>query len=149
MRPGAEKAELAIIGCAVAGLALFGRRLPETIELGSLVAVCALGLLGQGLVRDLHVLASRRTQAPTEEAACMCVESTIGLGAVLAGVFLTALGVAREIRVPSWLWPILGLCVWLAGYAIKDWVIQWSPWRLRRIKDHGSMIVRWRAGRRS
>ena len=74
----------------------------------------------------------------------MCLESTVGLSGVVAGVVFTVAGAPSVVAVAEWVWPMAGALVWLAGYAMKDVVIQWSPWKLRRVKDHGSLIVRWR-----
>lgn len=143
----AERIELGLIVVATGVLAANARRLPSSLELGSLLAVAALALLGQGLVRDLWLLTKQGRAdgaAPVEEARCMCVESTVGLSGVLAGVVLTAVGVPMVVSLPAWVWPGAGALVWLGGFAMKDLVIQWSPWKLRRVKDHGSILVRWR-----
>lgn len=143
----AEKIELGLVALATGELATIADRLPSSLELGSLLAVAALALLGQGLVRDLWLLTKQRRAggtAPVEEARCMCLESTVGLAGVVAGVVLTAAGVPVVVSLPAWAWPAAGGAVWLGGFAMKDLVIQWSPWKLRRVKDHGSIWVRWR-----
>jgi hypothetical protein len=144
----AEKVELGLVAAAVAAVATSAKRLPVSLELGSLFAIAALALFGQGLLRDVWLLARRRragaTAAHTEEARCMCMESTIGLSGVLVGVVLTAAGVPVVIPLATWTWPVGGALVWGAGFTMKDVVIQWSPWKLRRVKDHGSILVRWR-----
>lgn len=143
----AEKVELGLIALATGALVVFAEHLPVSLELGSLMAVSALALLGQGLVRDVWLLIRQRRAGGTthvEEARCMCVESTVGLSGVLAGVVLTAVGVPVAVSLPAWVWPVSGALVWLGGFAMKDFVIQWSPWGLRRVKNHGSILVRWR-----
>lgn len=147
MATRAEKVELGLIVLAVAGVAAVAAKLPDRLEVGSVFAVAALALLGQGLLRDLWLLAKQRKAGNgvhQEEARCMCLESTVGLGGVLIGVLLTALAVPFGIRMAEWAWPLAGGLVWGAGFAIKDVVIQWKPWKLRRVKDHGSILVRWR-----
>lgn len=147
MTTRAEKVELGLILLAVAGVAAGAGYLPERLELGSFFAVAALALLGQGLLRDLWLLAKQRKAGSgvhQEEARCMCMESTVGLGGVLIGVLLTALAVPVTVRMAEWVWPLAGGLIWGAGFAIKDVVIQWKPWKLRRVKDHGSILVRWR-----
>lgn len=142
-----EKIEIGLIVLAVAVLATQAIRLPASLELGSLLAIAALALLGQGLLRDGWLLARQRKEggaAHREEASCLCLESTVGLTGVLAGVVLTAMAVPVVVPVAAWAWPLAGGVVWGAGFAIKDLVIQWSPWKLRRVKDHGSILVRWR-----
>ncbi len=144
----AEKIELVLVALAVCGLALWSDRLPFSLELGSALAIGALALLGQGLMRDLWLLNRQRSiggkEVKHEELRCMCLESTIGLAGVLAGVVLTAAAVTLRVKLAAWFWPSAGATVWIAGFLIKDVVIQWSPWRLRRVKDHGSILVRWR-----
>ncbi len=147
MATRAERIELALVAAAVALTAVAAPRLPRSVELGSLGASAALALLGQGFLRDLWRLRRQRVappDKPAEEARCLCVESTIGLTGVLTGVALTALGVTWRVGLPAWAWPALGTLVWAAGYAMKDLVLQWRPWRVRRMRDHGSIIVRWR-----
>jgi len=143
----AEKIELGLVALATAVLAWSAVHLPDTLELGSFLAVAALALLGQGLVRDLWLLTKQRKAGDTahrEEARCMCMESTVGLGGVLVGVLLTAFAVPVTVRMADWAWPLAGGLIWAAGFSIKDVVIQWSPWKVRRVKDHGSILVRWR-----
>ncbi|HTJ79112.1 MAG TPA: hypothetical protein VL357_08960 [Rariglobus sp.] len=145
----AEKTELGLISLTVGVVVFVSGRLPASLELGSLLAVAALALLGQGLVRDLWLLSRQKQQAAGGgvrhgEMKCMCLESTVGLGGVFAGVVLSAAAVPVVVSVPSWSWPVAGAVVWGVGFAMKDVVIQWSPWRLRRVKDHGSILVRWR-----
>lgn len=132
---------------AVAGLSAGAGYFPAELELGSFLALGALALLGQGLLRDLWLLSKQRKaggEAHQEEARCMCMESTVGLGGVLTGVLLTALAVPFAIRMAGWAWPLLGGLVWGSGFGVKDVVIQWAPWKIRRVKNHGSILVRWR-----
>lgn len=144
----AETIELCLVGIAVGGLCACSGRLPGTVEMGSLTASAALALLGQGLGRDLWLLAKQRKPGEgtvREEARCLCLESTVGLTGVLAGVVMTvAMATPVVVDMAPWVWPVAGAAVWGAGFAMKDIVIQWSPWKLRRVKDHGSILVRWR-----
>ncbi len=143
----AEKIELGLILLATGIVAAIAVHLPAELELGSFLAVAALALLGQGLVRDLWLLTKQRkvgVDAHREEARCMCMESTVGLGGVLVGVLLTAFAVPVTVQMAEWAWPLAGGHIWGAGFSIKDVVIQWSPWKVRRVKDHGSILVHWR-----
>lgn len=141
---------IAVAVLLVAVLAAVGR-LPARVELGSLLAIAALALLLQGFVRDLHILARLRREgaspAAEQEMSCICLESTIGLGAIMVGVGLTAIGLALPVPMPAPLWPLLGAVVWGFGYVTRDVVLQWSPWALRRVRGHGSLVVRWKAAR--
>jgi hypothetical protein len=145
-----EPWSIALAVSVVAGVAALGG-LPARMELGSLLATAALALLLQGFVRDLHTLARLRREGAApgseQEMACICLESTIGLSAILVGVGLTASGLALPVSTPAGLWPLVAGAVWSFGYMTRDVVLQWSPWALRRVRDHGSLVVRWRAAR--
>jgi hypothetical protein len=143
----AERVELGFIMLGMCVLAFSVGTLPERVEVGSVLAIAALALLLQGLVRDVWLLWKQRrsgTAGAPEEARCMCVESTVGLAGVLVGVLLTALAVEAEVPIAAWAWPMAAGGVWGAGFLMKDHVIQWKPWKVRRVKDHGSILVRWR-----
>lgn len=143
----ADSIELGLIAPAVGAVGVAADTLPDSMELGSVFAIAALALLLQGLVRDVGLLMKqRRAGVPgvREEARCMCVESTVGLAGVLTGVLLTAFAVTVSVPIAAWAWPLAGGLVWGAGFLMKDLVIQWRPWKVRRVKDHGSILVRWR-----
>jgi hypothetical protein len=145
MLPRAEKIEAALIGLSVAVVALESTHFPESLEAGALVAGAALALLLQGFARDVCSLAhGGRDRVPGESAACICAESTVGLSGVLVGLAFTLAGVGGAIALKQWVWPVLAALVWSQGFMMKDFVIQWRPWAIRRIKDHGSIIVKLR-----
>ncbi len=143
-----EKIELAAIpatGAVILGLA------PRTgfrAGLGELVAAAALLLLLQGFFRDLWLLraARRRTSAePPRRARCLCVESALGLTGVVAGIGLTGFGLPGVVAFTA---PGLALAVVLttsAGFLLKDFVFEWSPWKLYREKNHAQVIFRWKS----
>lgn len=146
----ATTVELGAVVAAVVVVALAAPRMPETLEIGSLAAVLSLALLGQGFVRDVITLMRRKaatTNQHQEEAQCLCLESTIGLGGVLAGILLTVTMADARVSLSPATWPAMALVIWLSGTAIKDLVFQWHPVAIRRIVDHGSIVVRLRAGR--
>jgi hypothetical protein len=134
-----------LIGLSVAVVALESKHLPESLETGTLVVGAALALLLQGFARDVYLLArSRRNRVPCESAACICAESTVGLSGVLVGLAFTLEGVGSIIVLKWWVWPVLASFVWSLGFIMKDFVIQWRPWAIRRIEDHGSIIIKLR-----
>lgn len=141
------KAELAMIPAAGAGFWLASPLLPARPGLGTLLLVAAVLLLAQGLVRDLALLARRRRRAPTEQprsARCLCVESAIGTSGVAAGLVLLGTGIGWRLAVPGWAWAVLAVAVTAAGFALKDHVMTWAPWRIRREADHLNLLVTWR-----
>jgi len=141
----AEKIEASLIGLSVTAVAVGSKRLPSALDAGTLVTVAALALLLQGFFRDLWILFRSRTRrGKTETAAYICAESAIGLGGVLVGAVASLAWVKFLISIKPWHWTGLALLVWSLGFVIKDVVIQWKPFAIRKIKNHGSIIVRLR-----
>ncbi len=147
-----ERLVVALATTAVGALAVAGA-LPETVAEGSFFAGLGLALLLQGLARDLFTLAHRAKRrregaagGGTEHLACMCLESTVGLPLVLGGVALTVAAADSVLSLAPWVWPLCAGLVWGAGYAIRDLVVEWRPrWRIKRVSNHGSILVQWRA----
>jgi hypothetical protein len=142
----AEKAELGAIPLAAGVTAWLAPRPALALEWGELIAGAALLILVQGFFRDLWLLRQARRQpaAAGREARCMCVESALGLTGVAAGVGLVGLGFDRPVALaPAGLAAAVGLAM-LAGYLLKDFVFEWSPWKIYREKDHAQVILRWR-----
>jgi len=75
---------------------------------------------------------------------CMCLESTLGLGGVLIGVALTAIGITTQVPLSTLAWPILIGSIMLFGFLTRDIVITWSPWGIKKHPGHGSILVVWR-----
>jgi hypothetical protein len=112
--------------------------------------VLSLALLGQGFVRDVITLMRRNavTDRPKQvEAQCICAESTIGLAGVLAGILLTVTMADARVSLPLATWPTMASAIWLLGTAMKNLVFQWRPFAVRRIANHGSIVVRLRVDR--
>lgn len=104
-------------------------------------------ILAQSLLRDLWLL-SRLRRSPTgvqrRAASCMCVESTVGLVGVLIGSILLGAGGSATLRIQPWGWAALvGLAMSFA-FLLKDFVIEWKPWRIVRDKDHVNIAVVWK-----
>lgn len=142
----AEKVELGLIPLlgAAAGLAVV---LPGRIGLGQLLLCGSALLLFQSLARDLWLLARARRQAsvsPPRIARCMCAESMIGMTGIVIGLALFSFGLGRPIVMQRWSWGVFVVAVLGGGFAMKDYVVEAKPWRLRRDKDHINIIVRWR-----
>ena len=143
----AEKFELACIPVVTGLVAWLTPRAGVTLEVGELLAGSALLILIQGFFRDLWLLRQARRQpaaTPAREARCMCVESALGITGVVAGIGLVGLGFTRPVSL-----SVTGLAVrvgaaMVAGYLLKDFVFEWSPWKIYREKDHAQVIFRWR-----
>ena len=74
----------------------------------------------------------------------MCVESALGLTGITAAVGLTAFSFGP-------LFPLTRLgqtggtaAVLVVGFLLKDFVFEWSPWKIYREKNHATLHFRWR-----
>ncbi len=147
-----EKTELACIPAVGAGCwALAGSSfVPAAAVVGGsggvLLTLSALLLL-QGLVRDLCLLLARRRTATAtagQRLRCMCVESTVGVAGVAAGLILLGAGWDHRLAsLPAWAWGALATGTLVVGFLVKDLVVQWSPWRIRRETDHLGIVFTW------
>jgi hypothetical protein len=117
-----------------------------TLGLGALVTAGSLLLLLQGFCRDLWLwLAARRATVKPEphHAQCLCVESALGLTGILAAAGLTAFRLGPPVPVTQ-AGLTLGVALVLAvGFALKDFVFEWSPWKIYRARDHAALHFRW------
>ena len=142
-----EKMELGVIPLAGFATILLADFLPDKVGGGRILLTASALLLLQSLVRDLLLLARGRGQSssvPTRKARCMCMESTIGAGGVLAGMLALGLGVDVAVAVPPWAWSILAVAVLGFGFWIKDYVIGWNPWRIEKDPDHMNIVFTWK-----
>jgi hypothetical protein len=142
----AEKFELCAIPVAIGLAAWFAPRPDFKLELGELTAGAALLILLQGFIRDLWLLReARRNQSATgaRAARCMCVESTVGLTGVVAGIALVGLGLTHPITLNRASAGAVVAVVLIAGFLLKDFVFEWSPWKIYREKNHAQVIFRW------
>jgi hypothetical protein len=104
-------------------------------------------LLAQSLVRDIAILIGQRHSAsnqPRKEAQCFCLESTVGATGVVAGAALACLMSPKQIAIGRWEFLIVIAGTMILGFLIKDLVISWNPFGLRREKNHLNLIVRWK-----
>jgi hypothetical protein len=137
--------ELALDGAAVLVVAALSPELPRSLPIGDLVLGGAVVLLLQGLVRDLWRKATAPKGGSTREISCVCVESTVGLTAIVAGLLLTLAWRAGSVLLPPAALPIGFAAVLLFGTAVREVVFDWRALRLRREPDHGARVT-WRGG---
>ena len=143
----AETIELALIPLFGVVVWLITERLPAQIGIGSLLLAASVLLLLQGLIRDLWLLFKRRQQSQTgirQEALCMCVESTVGVTGVVAGLIILGSAADSPLFLDRTLWTILAVSVLVIGFLIKDFVFEWRPFRIRRDKDHVNLVFSWK-----
>ncbi|MGH8128428.1 MAG: hypothetical protein ACRETC_08685 [Gammaproteobacteria bacterium] len=142
-----EKVELTAVPVLGIGFWLVAPLLPDRLSIGALLLVAAVLLLLQSLVRDVALLTQQRrvTHSGSQRAArCMCIESAIGVTGVAAGLALLGAGLGRSFAMPPWAWGVLAVIVTGFGFVIKDYVVTWTPWRIRRDKDHVNIVISWK-----
>ncbi len=142
-----EKFELIAIPVAVGLAVILLPRSGLTSELGEIIAGEALLLLLQGFFRDLWLLRQSR-RSPSSNAPrsvrCMCVESTVGMTGVIAGIALVGFGLSKPIHLSATAIVSAISSILVVGFLLKDFVFEWSPWKIYREKDHSQVIFRWR-----
>lgn len=142
-----EKAELALI--LIIGILCWfiAPIFPEKITIGRLLLTASSILLFQSLLRDLWILIRARhvEQVGSSRAAqCMCMESTIGVTGVLIGGIFLGIGFDQAISIAQWGWNILVIFILCGGFLVKDYILEWNPWRIRREKDHMNIVFTWK-----
>lgn len=146
-----EKIEIALIAFVVAACGWWRHNFPVCRTLGDVLVLLASLFLLQSLLRDvwlwlrLRFTASDAQSHPVERQ-CMCVESLLGLSAVMVGLLLMIAGGGRflTMHVPATGWPIIFGVVLICGFLLKDLVLDWSQKRILRERDHSNLLPRWR-----
>jgi hypothetical protein len=151
VRAHAEPILLAHVVAAVSiGVAAFAAHLPRRVALGDLLLAGAALLLVQGLVRDVaRLVATARDQSSSHRepgarrsARCTCVESGIGVFAIVAGAVLVFAGSSMRFAMPAFAWPALTGGVTLIGWLVRDVVFDLRVRRFRLERDHASLDLR-------
>jgi hypothetical protein len=143
----AEEIEVTLIPFVGAAIWLMGKWLPTDIGIGSLLIASSVLLLFQGLLRDLWLLSKRKRDTQfgeRQEALCMCVESTVGVTGVVAGLIVLGSAINWPVPMSPWIWSVLAVAIFIIGFAIKDFIFEWRPFRIRRDKDHLNIVFSWK-----
>lgn len=143
---GAEKVELGLIAATGLGFSVVAPSLLPQVERGNLVLYASALLLLQSLLRDIWLLLKARKVAQADSirvARCMCAESTVGITGIVIGAMLTGFGWGKPIVMGAWGWGVHSTLVLMIGFLLKDYVLESSPWRIRRDSDHVNILVRW------
>ncbi len=143
----AEWIEVLAIAAVTTASCIAAKLFPSTMPLWQIVLGASALLLAQSLVRDVAILLRSRHSAanvPRKEAPCFCLESTVGATGVVAGAVLAGLGSSMQVAVGRWNFVLAVAGTMALGFAIKDLVISWKPFGVRREKNHLKLIVRWK-----
>ena len=143
----AEKIELVLIPILGLSIWLMATELPASVSVGTLLLGASVILLLQSLIRDLWLLAKQKRATlliPRREGRCMCVESTVGFTGVAVGLVVLGSGIDWSVSMEGWNWCFLVVLVMAIGFAIKDYLFEWSPFRIRRDKDHVNIVFTWK-----
>lgn len=140
-----EEIELALIPLLGLSLWLSAAALPNQISIGPLLLGMAAFLLLQSLIRDLWLLANQRGKQPDlqRKIRCMCAESTVGITGIIMGIVLLGAGIHFSVPMPNWCWSILVMAIMSIGFVMKDYVIEWNPFRLYKDLDHINILFTW------
>ena len=144
----AEKVELGLIPVLGVSVWMVAPEESRRMDVGTLLLWASASLLFQSLVRDLWLLRKAKLADqtnPVRKMRCMCVESTIGVSGVIFGGVLLGTGLHHSILMHRWTWTLLTATTMAGGFIVKDYVFEWNPLRIRRDKDHMSIVFTWKA----
>jgi len=126
--------------------AIIFRPWPTPIGVGQFVLTLAVIFLLQTLVRDLYLYrqlkASGSNPPKGVESRCFCLESGIGMIAVIAGLLLFTGSFGGRIELSTMQWILAVVVLLVSNFLLKDFVFSWNPWRIYRDPDHLNIIPR-------
>ena len=116
------------------------------VSTGNLILWLCLAFFIQTLLRDGYLLWTRRGESPIDgQGGAMCLESLVGVAALLVGIVLVFLpgsgGLPGTVHMSAMGWALALWTVLLLGYGLRDWVVRTRPLRLRRDPDHINLLV--------
>jgi hypothetical protein len=136
--------DIVLAAAAVGVLVLLRERLPRVVPVGDLLLLGAAALLLQGLARDLGRLVDARRATESREVTCVCLESTVGLAAIVAGGALALGWTTVRVKLGPVTWPASLAAVLAFGVLTRDLVFDWRQFRIRREADHRARVG-WRS----
>ena len=137
-----EIIEVCIILSCFLMLFLFRHNLPQSVMIGrSIIYLCAILLL-QSLLRDCWYLYhyARQPIDKSNLVSGICLESLLGgLGVIVGAVILMYFDMRVSID-PHWL-PLSVLFVLSLGFLLKDFVVDFSPFKIYKDAQHMNVLV--------
>jgi len=70
------------------------------------------------------------------------LESVIGILGITVGSGFLFSADSWTIFLPAWRWALIVFLALVFGFWLKDYVFDWSSWRIRKEKDHLNILVR-------
>jgi hypothetical protein len=131
----AARREVVALAVVTAAAGALSASFPRLVALADLLLWGAVFLLLQGLVRDLGRLRRERTMAAMAlrlPVHCVCVESTLGVGAIVAGSLLLLAWTPIVLAVSRIVWPAAIAGLGAFGFLTRHLVFDWKARRLRR-----------------
>jgi hypothetical protein len=138
----AEKREVAALFLVTVVVATLSAFFPRRVALADVLLGGAAFLLVQGLVRDVGRLRAERAAAratPSPPLRCVCLESTLGIGAIVAGTVLLFAWTPIVLPAGRLAWPVGAAALGAFGFLTKDVVFDWKARTLRRDVRHGAV----------
>lgn len=144
-----ETVELGLIISSTGAIFVFSLGSSHYSLLANLLLNAASLLLLQGLVRDLWILfkCAKKNQISSQKmthASCLCVESSVGLIGIAIGLTLLFSSAEYAFYLTPFMVALLSGVVLVFGFFIKDFVIQWRPWRIYKMPNHVNIVFQWK-----
>ena len=138
-----SRVELALICILSLACFLLVAQWPTSLALGRVVLYLALLFLLQTLIRDLWLLSQRKTRFDASKPAqpIFCIETTVGLIAVVIGCVLLFLPASNQVYLSALGGSLAVFLTLLSGLLLKDYVISWNPWRIYKDPDHINIVI--------
>ena len=143
----AEKFEIASIPLIGIASGFIPGWLPADISIGVLLLGASVLLLAQGLIRDLWLISRSKQHShdgTRQQALCMCVESTVGVTGVVAGLVILGSTIDSTLSASPLLISLLAIGILVFGFSVKDLILEFRPFRIRRDKDHLNIVFSWK-----
>jgi len=113
---------------------------PERLSVGGIIIFSAGVMFIQSLIRDLWIKFGVKNDIPQDDVGrCMCLESTLGTVVLALGIFFSIFGASIMVNLQPVFWPILVFLVLTFDFLIKDFIVEWTKFRIRRVPNHATI----------
>lgn len=132
--------ELSLIVFVTLIVWFFSGLAPERLSVGGIIIFSAGVMFIQSLIRDLWIKLGVKNDIPEENIGrCMCLESTLGTVVLALGIFFSIFGASIMVSIKPLFWPILVLALLIFDFLIKDFIVEWTKFRIRRVPNHATI----------